>query len=262
MPIKSYSLLKCKPLQYGIGGGHAPGTKPKQSDHPHFQVLVEGKRGQVHRIAVNIVSDGAPSGTDSSMIRLFYAKTFSLPALTSKLLANSIGFGFKTLPSKPDGLALDFVRTKGLVDTTKMKLMPFEQTGPDNDIQDILQELFDGAINEGQIVFAFGAAWTDNKQVFFDAEDGGIHDIHCNQGNPAKGGHSRDNGTFQDGALLFYHPTNKTWKAVFMAFDSQFTGNKIVTDEKGNQKNDSAPAPVPAKKGKTKPKRKKRSKHS
>lgn len=235
MPIKSYSLLKCKPLQYGIGGGHAPGAKPKQSDHPHFQVLVEGKRGQLHRIAVNIVSDGAPSGTKSSMIRLFYAKTFSLPALTSQLLATSIGFGFKALPSHPNGIALDFVRTTGLVDTAKMKLMPFEETGPDNDIQDILQELFDAAINEGQIVFAFGAAWTDNKQVFFDGEDGGIHDIHCNQGNPAKGGHSKDNGTFQDGAILFYHPSKKTWKAVFMAFDSQFTGNKIVSDEKGNQ---------------------------
>ena len=88
------------------------------------------------------------------------------------------------------------------------------------------------------MLFVFGAAWTDNSQVFFAGENGGIHDIHANQGNPAKGGHSRDNGIWQDGALLLFDPAKKTWKAVFMAFDSQFTGSTIQTDDHGNQPGD------------------------
>jgi uncharacterized protein YukJ len=256
MPIKSYSVLKCTPLQYGIGAGHAPKGKPKQGDHPHFQVLVEGKKGSLHRVAINIVSDDAKDVTSASMIRLKYFDKFTLPGLTSQLTSTVIKAGFNPLKSASGNAALDFVRLKGLVNTADMKEMPFMQTGPDNDIQDLLQNIFDAAINGGHTLYAFGAAWTDNTQVFFANENGGIHDIHCNQGNPKKGGHSRDNGVWQDGGILVFDPSKSQWKAVFMAFDSQFTGDTIQTDDNGNQVQDHI---TTAAKAKTKKKPKKKS---
>jgi uncharacterized protein YukJ len=63
--------------------------------------------------------------------------------------------------------------------------------------------------DEGAILFAFGSEFPD-----------GIHDIHMNQGNPP-GRFASDNGTYTDGALLAYFPSQKRWLAVFIAFQSQ-----------------------------------------
>jgi len=69
--------------------------------------------------------------------------------------------------------------------------------------------------------------------VFGDAypQGDGIHDIHMNQRNPKQGGHSRDNGIFQDGAVLFQFPGEETdGVAVFIAFQTQ----NWRTDDRGN----------------------------
>ncbi len=235
MSIKNYSLLKCRPLQYGIGSGHPGNGKPKRGGHPHFQVLVEGKRGQFHRIAINIISDDSKSSEADSLIRAKYFKTFVLEDLTTALSHESLTFGYHPLDSTPVSNALDFVRMKGLVRTSDMKKMPFLETGPDNDLQELVQNFIDEAINQERILFVFGQQWTDNKQVFFAEENGGIHDIHCNQGNPKDGGHVRDNGVWQDGGIISYHQQSSSWSAIFMAFDSQFTKTTIQTDERGNK---------------------------
>ena len=49
----------------------------------------------------------------------------------------------------------------------------------------------------------------------------GIHDIHMNQGNPVAGGFNKDNGVWQDGALLIHLPSKGTWTAVFIAFQTE-----------------------------------------
>ena len=56
----------------------------------------------------------------------------------------------------------------------------------------------------------------------------GIHDIHMNQGNPAP--HAGDNGIWQDGALYVYLPQQKSYTAVFLAFQTE----SWKTDGKGN----------------------------
>jgi uncharacterized protein YukJ len=48
-----------------------------------------------------------------------------------------------------------------------------------------------------------------------------------NQGN--RGKYKKDNGIFQDGALIFSYP-NADWLAVFLAFQSQ----SFKTDDHGN----------------------------
>jgi uncharacterized protein YukJ len=73
------------------------------------------------------------------------------------------------------------------------------------------------------VIYAFGSAFSDKGKV------DGIHDIHMNQGNPAKN-HGRDNGVWQDGALFINLPSKRTWTAVFIAFQTE----SWMTDSAGN----------------------------
>jgi uncharacterized protein YukJ len=73
------------------------------------------------------------------------------------------------------------------------------------------------------MIYAFGSAYADKGKV------DGIHDIHMNQGNPAKN-HGGDNGAWQDGALLIHLPSKGTWTAVFIAFQTE----SWDTDSAGN----------------------------
>lgn len=50
-----------------------------------------------------------------------------------------------------------------------------------------------------------------------------------NQGNPI-GNHNQDNGVWQDGALFVNLPSQNTWIAVFIAFQTQVW----TTDNDGN----------------------------
>jgi uncharacterized protein YukJ len=80
-----------------------------------------------------------------------------------------------------------------------------------------------------------------------------------NQGNGGK--YKKDNGTYQDGGLVFQYPNGK-WQAFFFAFQSQ----TFDTDDKGNPKagtgeikpkKDAASAKPAPLKGKSKSKTKK-----
>jgi uncharacterized protein YukJ len=72
-------------------------------------------------------------------------------------------------------------------------------------------------------IYAFGSAFADSGRV------DGIHDIHIRQGNPI-GSHSQDNGIWQDGALVVNLPSQNTWIAVFIAFQTESWN----TDQNGN----------------------------
>jgi len=73
------------------------------------------------------------------------------------------------------------------------------------------------------VIYAFGSAFADSGKV------DGIHDIHMNQGNPANN-HGGDNGVWQDGALFIHLPSQGTWTAVFIAFQTE----SWTTDSAGN----------------------------
>jgi hypothetical protein len=55
--------------------------------------------------------------------------------------------------------------------------------------------------------------------VFGFSPGNGVHDIHMNQGN--NGPFVRDDGVWQDGALLFHFADPDQWAAIFLAFQSQ-----------------------------------------
>lgn len=88
------------------------------------------------------------------------------------------------------------------------------------------------------MVYAFGEKWGPEKgkkdQYFKFVPGNGIHDIHMNQGNGGK--YKKDNGTYQDGGLVFQYPNGK-WQAFFFAFQSQ----TFDTDDRGNPRPPAAP---------------------
>src|SRR5262249_31408565 len=95
-------------------------------------------------------------------------------------------------------------------------------------------------------VFVYGSAWPDDPthpggqdKIFHFHPDQGIHDVHMNQGNPA-GTFKKDNGVYNDGALVFHYPAEDRWVAVFLAFQSQAWHTDDVTGDALT-----GPGPVP-----------------
>src|SRR5262249_37196680 len=129
--------------------------------------------------------------------------------------------GYQKLKSGPGDLAVDYVRG-GLFNTKSMKPVPPDSPGDDNDLKDLLESAVVKAMAAtGAHIYAFGERWgpeTKKDQYFHFTPGNGIHDIHMNQGN--SGRWKRDNGVYQDGAIVIEMPGDK-WRAFFFAFQSQ-----------------------------------------
>ena len=218
-------------INYGVLKGTVAGHL-RDADDDHYQILVRAGT-TVHRIATNVRS----SAPKAPSVVLFQTTT-TLPAdLIAGLRA--LPAGFKKVPSKPGGLAIDFVRG-GLVKTKSMKPLPPDEPGADNDLKDALETAVVKAMDlPGSIVYAFGSKWGPEKdkpdQYFKFVPGNGIHDIHMNQGNSGK--YKKDNGVYQDGALFIEYPNDK-WRAFFVAFQSQ----TFDTDDHGNPSSATASA--------------------
>jgi uncharacterized protein YukJ len=216
MPLKNYGVLKGRAIDRKLGEGQTP----------HYQVLISD--GEVkYRIAINVKSKQSPS-------ELFYFvdDNFDHPILKGLV---GLGNGFNDLERKPTGGGLDFIRGN-LFDITKMKPLPHNVPGPDNDLNELIELYIKRAIDsEDTSIYAFGEKWgpeADVKDKYFGFLPGnGIHDIHMNQGNA--GQFQRDNGVWQDGGLLIHYPSRQQWVGIFLAFQSQTfhtddtTGNRI-----------------------------------
>ncbi|OUL21845.1 DUF2278 family protein [Nostoc sp. 106C] len=217
MPLKNYGVLKCQVVDRKLGEGSSP----------HYQVLVTDDKKNKYRIAINVKSQESPS-------ELLYLidENFSHP-ITKEL--QELNFGFNELPSKPGGVALDYIRGN-LFDPKQMKPLPYNVPGPDNDLNELLELYIGRAIASPEaVLYPFGERWgpeADVKDKYFGFLPGnGIHDIHFNQGNA--GQFQKDNGVWQDGGLLIHYPARNQWVGIFLAFQSQSfhtddnTGNRI-----------------------------------
>lgn len=238
MTLKQYGILK------GVVTGHK-----RDADDDHYQILVEAGT-KLHRIASNVKS--AAKNAPSTV--LFWTTT-SIPEELKKGL-RKIREGNTAVASKPGGLALDYVRS-GWIKTSKMVPVPPDQPGVDNDLKDKLEDAIVKAMAEsGSTIYAFGEKWgpeVNKADKYFKFKPGnGIHDIHMNQGNEGK--YKKDNGVYQDGAIMIEYPGDK-WRAFFFAFQSQ----TFDTDANGDS---TRPSPVSQKKSKKKKPSKKKAKPS
>ncbi|BAJ33302.1 MULTISPECIES: YukJ family protein [Kitasatospora] len=206
MPIAHYGVLAARPVDRRREGA---------SDTPHYQIHLQDSAGTHFRAAVNVQSQQAPSD-----LRYLVDEDFTHP-VTALLPAAPVGW--TPLPSAPDTAALDFVRGK-LLDRAALHTLPPDRPGADNDLADLLDRQVLRAIDDPDaVVYVFGQRWptepTVPDKVFGFKPGNGVHDVHMNQGNSKR--FSKDDGVWQDGALLIHFPGRSRWTAVFLAFQSQ-----------------------------------------
>lgn len=217
MPIKDYGVLVGRPIDGRLA----------VKSNPHYQIHIVDETTD-YRAAVNVLSKVAPSEV------LFLAEEhFNHPIISG---LEEMTQGFHPLKSQPGGMALDFIRGN-LFDHTKMVALPIDAPGTDNDLNEKLDHFVQRAMaEEDSLVYVFGQKWpSENKpdKIFGFRPNTGVHDIHMNQGNV--GDFVKDDGVWQDGAIMFHFVPGNQWAAVFMAFQSQAwhtddeTGHRIET---------------------------------
>ncbi|MGW4646415.1 DUF2278 family protein [Kitasatospora sp. NPDC004289] len=206
MPLKNYGVLSARAVARRREGA---------TDTPHYQIHLRDTHGTDYRAAVNVQSQQAPS-------ELLYAVVddFRHP-LTALLPAT--GTGWAPLPSKAGTAAVDFIRGN-LFDPAKLRTLPPDLPGVDNDLADLLDHFVLRAVADPAAVLhvfgeRFGPEPGKPDKVFGFEPGNGVHDVHMNQGN--SGRFKGDDGVYQDGALLVHLPAEDRWIAVFLAFQSQ-----------------------------------------
>jgi uncharacterized protein YukJ len=214
---------------YGVLRGTVVDHKPGTAANPHFQLHAVDSAGTHYRVAINVKSDVTPSE-----LEYLIDSAFAHPILADVAVLRS---GWTALERKSGGVALDFIRAN-LFDRERLRTLPFDVPGPDNDLNEKLALYVRRAIaGEGATAFAFGERWPTEATVpdkeFGFKPGNGVHDIHMNQSNV--GSFVKDDGVWQDGALLLHFPGEpEQWVAVFLKFQSQgwhtddLTGHKIA----------------------------------
>lgn len=204
MPLKNYGVLKGKAIEVRPGAGQ----------NPHYQVYIVDDTTD-YRIAINVQSALSPSELEYLIDDRF---THPITALLEV-----VPRGFTKIASKPGTTALDFIRGN-LFDRTKMRILPPNLPGLDNDLNEKIDGVMQRAVaDEDAVVYAFGERWgpeKNKKDKYFGFLPGnGIHDIHMNQSNVAQ--FVGDDGVWQDGGILINFPTQGQWFGIFLKFQSQ-----------------------------------------
>lgn len=235
MSLKAYGVLKGRAISRRLGSGSSP----------HYQIRIVDEIGTHYRIAINVKSQLAPSEL------MYYVKPFFIHPLTD--IVSILPSGFSRLPSNSSSGALDLIRGN-LMPPEMMTPLPHDLPGPDNDLNDKLDQIVQRAMaDEEALVYAFGERWgpeAEKADKYFGFVPGnGIHDIHMNQGNVGR--FTQDDGVWQDGGLLFHFPLQQQWTAVFLKFQSQswhtddVTGHTLSRPEEGEPVNPNPVAPQP-----------------
>lgn len=209
MALKNYKLLV----------GQVRGLQLDDDSSPHIEVLVHAA-GVSHRIAINVRSSVAPNDLLFKRIN-----GFSGP-LVDKLEALE-DEGLIDIRGDRTQLAIDYQKDD-IFQRSDMRTVPYEASGPNNDLKEFLLPILQSAMDDGSRIFAFGEAWgpESTKDRYFRFAPGrGIHDIHMNQGSGGR--FAGTNGPRQDGAILIRRPDGH-WSALFLAFQSQSWGEKLV----------------------------------
>jgi uncharacterized protein YukJ len=221
MPLSAYGVLRGSVIDHRLASGA----------NAHFQMHVVDDENH-YRLAVNVESQMQPSELeyliDSDFRHEILNAVAELPAGWSALDQH-----------RPGTAALDFIRGN-LFDRDDMRQLPFDVPGPDNDLNEKLAHYVRRAIADEQAtVYAFGQRWGPERgktdKIFGFLPGNGVHDIHMNQGNV--GEFVRDDGVYQDGALLLHFPAQQQWVAIFLKFQSQTwhtddtTGHQITDGE-------------------------------
>src|SRR5262249_13022805 len=198
-----YGVLKGPVVDFG---------REDNGSSPHFQIVVLANHNRF-RVPVNVKSK------DGSTVLFSIVEPLANHRLIAELPQLAEGF---TMKGASATAFLDFLR-EPIFDITAMRTLPPTVSGPDNDLQDFIQHKVQTAKQNGRRIYAFGARFPGNNPRPADTQfhtNGGCHDIHMNQGNPAGSDFARDNGIRQDGGLIIETGLN-AFAGIFLAFQSQ-----------------------------------------
>ena len=203
MPLNQYGVLAGRPIDRRLGSGSSP----------HYQIhMVDNDTD--YRIAVNVQS------SDKSSVEYVVNEHFDHSMLTELAKLQP---GWHPIASKPNGIAIDFIRAN-VAKREDFVPLPFNIPGPDNDLNEKVDAQVQRAMgDETAVLYAFGQRWGPEKKIkdkiFGFLPGNGVHDIHMNQGNDP--GHVKDDGVWQDGAVLIHYPSANQWVGIFLRFQSQ-----------------------------------------
>ncbi|MFV0342548.1 MAG: DUF2278 family protein [Anaerocolumna sp.] len=217
MPIENYGVLK------GIVLG---GKEERDLKKPHYQIHVRGERSQEYRVAVNVMSRPI-----HPKVLYLADEDFNAPFLDALI---QLEYGFTPINTDNPFIALDYIRGNIIPMPEKMKPLPHDLEGQDNDLNDFLTNFITIATREKNptsTIYVFGSkfiSYSDRDEIFHFSSPMGVHNIHMNQGNDASSPWSHDNGIWQDGGILIH--IKEKWIAIFLAFYTQ----SWSTDMEGN----------------------------
>lgn len=202
MPLRVYGILKAR----------VKAMRASTDGHPHYHLWLRAN-GKDYRASINVRSMFHPSEVEYFIqLQLRHPITHSLPRLAP---------GFHPVESCPGGLALDYIRLN-LVDRDHFLTLPCEGPLCGADLNEVLDGVLLSALHDPDAwIYVFGEPWIAEAtdRVFRFNPSLGMHEIHMNQGNGP--GHYKQDGIWQDGAVLIHHPKNHLWKGIFLKFQSQ-----------------------------------------
>ncbi len=205
MPIKNYGVWT------GTAVRVSAETAAQDPKSPHIHLFYDdgtgGKFDGARRASINVKSLSA-----ISELVYWFIPDYRHP-VTEAL--GSLTPGFRSLPSQPGGLALDYLRGN-LMEFSTGRVLAHDLPGGPNDIIDYAMPDLQAAVARGATVHLFGEPYSDKQ---------GIHDIHMNQGSV--GQFTQYNGVWQDGAVFLHFAAENRTAAMFFAFASQ----AVHTDE-------------------------------
>ena len=202
---------------------------------PHYIITLQGEDGHPFTVVVNSASD--TTGADgTSQVYFLIDPHFSDP-ITAKLSPLANGLHIDGFPR------LDYWQDHSLLDITRMRLVPdVDEDGRPFSVNDLINEALTIDVRQAPQSLPFDNGSTVQDRDFytpadasvtvygfgflFQPKEDGLHETHMNQGNP-RGPHSKENGAFQDGAVLVERGGNFT--GIFTAFQTQC----LPTDARG-----------------------------
>lgn len=200
---------------------------------PHYVIVLEDPAGKNFELVVNSASDTRTQQNDNRVLSLVsYMFEHPMLPVLQQLRAGLHVDGFPRL---------DYWQDKKLIDVTRMRPIPYDSdNGDQNDINDLIDDVLTIDRTQKSLDFPYKPsgsdvetreAWkpssADDIVVYgfgflFEPEENGLHETHMNQGNPVthdRNDHSKENGTFQDGAVLVQRA--QQFSAIFTAFQTQ-----------------------------------------
>ena len=201
----------------------------KYKGSPHYVIRLTGTDDADFDIVVNAAST-APTSDGDNRVYASIDLHFTDPII-EKLKLLDEGLHTQNFPR------LDYFQDASLVNLKSMRPIPYnDASGNRFDINDQVNMLLaiddsqpseDLNFNNGKFdqIRKFWTPTTQNVIVYgfgflFQPAENGLHETHMNQGNPKNGGHAKENGAFQDGAVIVQIGDNFT--AMFTAFQTPY----------------------------------------